>query len=117
LQSSLFIGEFREDLVQVRDFQYFFDIVGQSYNPHFTATFQHHHINAGEFADAGTVKVLESAQIQHDMLVAFTKKARDVFAEDTYFEKREMAANIDERGLWRVPDGGRKVQTDLPKDW
>jgi hypothetical protein len=47
------------------------------------------------------------------MFVAFTKKARDVFAEDAYFEKREMATNIDERSLWRVPDGGGKVQTDL----
>jgi hypothetical protein len=47
------------------------------------------------------------------MLVAFAKKARDVIAEDAYFEKREMTLNIDERSLWRVPDGGGKVQTDL----
>jgi hypothetical protein len=47
------------------------------------------------------------------MLVAFAKKARDVFAEDAYFEKREMSADIDERSLWCVPNGGRKAQTDL----
>ena len=39
LQSGLLIGEFREDLVEVGDFQNFFDIAGQSYNPHFSSTF------------------------------------------------------------------------------
>ena len=47
------------------------------------------------------------------MLVAFAEKARDVIKENADFEKRELAAKIDERSLLRMPDGGGKVQNEL----
>jgi hypothetical protein len=47
--------------------------------------------------------------------VTFAEQASDVFAENANFEKRETAAEINQRSLWRVPDGGGKVQYELLK--
>ena len=47
------------------------------------------------------------------MLAPLGKQASHIFAENANFEKRETAPKSDERGVWRVPDGGGKVQYAL----
>jgi hypothetical protein len=112
----LFVRKFREQLVEVSDFQNFLDVARQSDNLHFPAAFEHHYIDARELADSGTVQVLQCAQVEDDVLVAFAEKASDVFAQNAYFEKSEPAPKIDERSLWRMPDAGGKIQDALPGD-
>jgi hypothetical protein len=115
LQRGFFIGEFRENLVEMSDLQYLLYISRQSDNLHLAAAFKNHYIDPRQLADSGTVDILQSAEVKNEVFVTFTEKTRDVFAENADFEEGEAASKLDQRGARRMPDGGGKVQYALPR--
>ena len=103
-ESRLFIGKFRENLVELRDLQNFFHFRRQTHHFHGPALFNYSEIVANEFADAGTIEIIEPLQIQDNVVFALAKEALNRVAKGLAFKRSEAAADVHERHLIRLPD-------------
>jgi hypothetical protein len=90
------VGKFRKDLIQLRHSQDGFDLWRESDHFHRAAFFYDAHIISHQFADAGTVEVFQSGQIQNDIGVPLLQQPTDHLLEGPGFEGSELAIYIDE---------------------
>jgi len=59
----------------VRDFENFFDLGRQADYFHLSALFDYGNVNARELADSGAIQILQSGQVQDDVLVTLLQKS------------------------------------------
>ena len=64
MQRRFFIGKFREDLIEVRDFENFFDFRRQADYFHLPALFDYGNVNARELADPELSRYCKSVRFR-----------------------------------------------------
>src|SRR5437867_151374 len=97
LQRRFLIVKFRENLIEVRDFENFFDFGRQADYFHLSALFDYGNVNARELADSRAIQILQIGQIQDDVLVTLLQKSGDEIAKRSGFKRGQPARDVHER--------------------
>src|SRR5262249_7843097 len=94
LQRGFFVRKFREDLVELRDFQNLFDSCRKADNFHGAAAFDHGQVVADELANSRTVEIVKPAQVEHNIFPFFGDETSDRLSQRSRFEGSKAARDI-----------------------
>ena len=103
--------------MKMRDLQNLLDFWRKSDDPHRPTFFDHRHVIAHQFANPGTVQIIESGQIQYDVFMPLIQDAAHCVAKGRGLKGSEPPTNFEEGNIFRMPDGHREIQETLtPKN-
>jgi len=108
----LFVRKLLKYLGKVGDLQHFFNFGTKANHFHRASLLDDIDVDTREFANAGTVQILQPSQIEENILSTLLKQRLNGVPQSANFKKCKMPGDRDQRHLILLADLHRKIHEE-----